>query len=81
MGMATIRTDIILIPIIEGIIGPVYTWDLATIGITVTASIITIGGTGKTISCNFYELTGDPKPAHFVSRLGARSRIAMRLRA
>ena len=77
--MATIRTDIILIPIIGATMGPVYTWDLATIGITATAAIIT-GGTGKTISRSFCELAGDPKPAHFVSRLGARSRLPVRLR-
>jgi hypothetical protein len=66
----TIRTAIILTPIIGAITGPVCTWDLATIGITAAAYFIT-AGTGKTISRNFYELAGYPKPAHFVSRLGA----------
>lgn len=78
MATLTIRTAIILIPIIGATMGPVYTWDLATIGTTATASFIA-GGIGKTISRNFYELAGDPKPAHFVSRLGARSRLALRL--
>lgn len=62
MDTAAIRTDII--PIIGGIIGPLSTWDLATIGTAATVSIITTGDTGKTISRNFYELAGDPKPAH-----------------
>jgi hypothetical protein len=56
---------------------PGYTWDLATIGITVTASFIA-GGTGKTISRSFDELAGDPKPAHFVSRLGTQVCVAER---
>ena len=70
--MATIRTATatILILTIEVTIGLLGTWDLATIGVTATASFIT-GGTGNTHSRNFYELAGDPKPAHLVSRAGA----------
>ena len=51
MATLTIRTAIILIPIIGATMGPVYTWDLATIGITDAASFIA-GGTGKTISAS-----------------------------
>jgi hypothetical protein len=79
MATLTIRTAIILTLIIGATTDPVYTWDLATIGITAGAYFIT-GGTGKTFSRNFYELAGDPKPAHFVSRLGAHLRLAVRLR-
>ena len=64
-GMATIRTAIILIPIIGVTISPWYTGDLATIGITATVSIITTGGTGKTIFRNFYELAGKSQASSF----------------
>ena len=57
LGMAILTTRTAIIRIIGVAIGPLYTGDLASIGIADTASIFT-GGIGKT-NRSFYELAGE----------------------